>query len=154
MRIHRQSWTVLSLGLLCSISMPGQQASAKPAERKAVRQTAGTSKLATLQMQRLALLKEIAQDYRKRFQTGQAGTEEVLRASLAVIRADLELKHTRTERIALRQQWVKETTDFEKLVEQQYKVGSVPHSAVDEAQVARLEAEINLERERSAPARP
>ena len=143
-RIYRVA--ILCVVLICIVII-GKQAISKPADSKAE-----TPKVTALLTERRDLLRQMEQVYVAQYRSGQGSLEELQRASRAAIRADLDLPHSRAERIALFGKLVEQTQTYEKMAEQRVSVGTALKTEATEARVAHLEAEIDLEREKSGRA--
>ena len=145
---------VLGVMLFCVIAVSGQT---KPAsgsgERPRTRQVAndGAAKLKALLGQRLELFRQMEQSVRAGQSAGAANFVDVQRAAIAVIRADLDLNHSRAERIALQRRLVDATRTIEKAAESEVKQGGATRESLIQARIARIEAQIGLEREQLRP---
>src|SRR5438309_11569602 len=115
MRIPFIRWAFVGGICLCVVGVLGQRAVSKPAIANSVPAAKAHAKIMGLLTQRRDLLRKIEQDYRAQYTQGQGKQEDLQRASEAVIRADLDLPHSRAERIALRQRLLDNTEAFEKL---------------------------------------
>lgn len=107
------------------------------------------SKITTLLRERLAALKEIAAQAAKARENGTKSYVEVHEANEAVLRAELDLADTREERIAICEKLVTEAKKHEEHVATLAKTGQTQSFIQLKARIHRLEAEIDLERERA-----
>lgn len=107
------------------------------------------SKLKILLKERLAVLKEIAAQTEKAAKSGEVPFERVLRASEAVLKAELDLAESDKQRIAVFEKMVALAKQREEQAVNVVKMGQAPANLVLQAKVSRLEAEIALERAKS-----
>ena len=145
MKISFYRLALPGLVVLASVGLFGSQALSGPTRSKAE-----DPRLRALMTQKRDLLRQLETDREAQFQVGTATTEQVEKAVIAVIQADLELAQTRRERIALRQKSVDVATKIEESTAVRYRAATVTQTEWQEAQLARLEAEIALEREKNS----
>ena len=145
MKVSFNRAALLGLVVLSGVSVFGSQALSGPARGKAA-----DPHLRVLLLQKRSLLQQLEQDREAQYRAGTGTTEQVEQAAIAVIQADLELANTRQERIALGQKWVEITAKIEKLAMSRYRAATITQTDLREAQLARLEAEIALEREENS----
>ena len=115
-------------------------------DSRATAQEPKQSKIKELLRERLALLREIASPATKAYQSGEIPIENLLQASHAVLMAELDLCESRAAKIAVLEKIVGLAREVEKTAETLAKAQEAPASAPLKAKVARLEAEIALER--------
>jgi hypothetical protein len=172
------TFTVLTLGLAfggAAVSIRAGRAEAEPvqqAEKPAAPQGRGepvraappktitvevkfeTNKVRELQKERLALLRQMAKVAAVGHERGNVSQGEVLKANLRVHRAELDLCETDKERVAAHEKIVDVLKKVAECVAQMRKVAAASETAVAEAKLDRLEAEIELERARAKAADP
>jgi len=136
---------LLGLAVLSGVGLFGSQALSGPTRGKGEDPV-----LRDLLTQKRALLQQVETDREAEYRAGAATTEQVEQAAIAVIQADLEMARTRQERIALHQKWVEITTKIEKMATARYRAATTTQTPLREAQIARIEAEIALEREKNS----
>jgi RNA polymerase sigma factor (sigma-70 family) len=112
------------------------------------------SKVRTLLKERLAAVRQLADRVKELHKRGAAAVEAVRQADLRVFKAELELCETDKERVAVHEKIVRVFKDVEDRVAQLHKQGTAAEGEVLEAKLNRLDAEIALERARSAVATP
>jgi hypothetical protein len=137
--------TILGVLVLSAGAVIGQQAITR-SDAGAEQSKKGNTKITALLTERRDLMREEEQLSLTRYRQGVGTLEELQRVSGATIHADLDLARTRAERIALLQQWVDKTHEYETLVQGRYNSGTTVQTDVLEARAAHLEAEIELER--------
>jgi hypothetical protein len=108
------------------------------------------NKVRDLQRERLALLRELATAMNKKYEQGTVPYGAVQEVSRQVLKAELDLCGTETERIALLQKTVDALKDREKRVAQIYKQGGASEFVVTETKLDRLDSEITLEKAKAA----
>jgi outer membrane protein TolC len=113
------------------------------------------ARLKELLQERLAAARVVVKAAQADYVKGQVSFERLHQAMQALLRARLELCESIQERIKVLEEAVALAKDFERNAADRYQRGLVPHSDVLMAGVARLEAEIALERAKGqAPAGP
>jgi RNA polymerase sigma factor (sigma-70 family) len=111
------------------------------------------SKVEQLLKERLAALRDIAAETEHRFKkTGTVPFEDLIQAKLAVLKAELDLCQSAKERIAIHEKIVALARELEAVADARFKAGRVPPGDLLKAKVNRLEAEIDLEREKAREA--
>jgi|SRR5579872_1594748 len=144
--------TALIPAVLCVTFMLGRQAISGPAAPGFNKAKGATNEVTALMTERRDLLRQMERLYLAQYRNGQGSLQDLNRATKEAILADLELPHSRAERIRLRQEWVDRTAEFEKLAEQRLTVGTAMQTEVYEARVAHIDAEIDFAREKSGRA--
>ena len=143
MKVSFNRLALSGLVVLSGVGILGSSALSGPADGKA-----DAPRLRVLLTQKRDLLQQIETDRRAQYAAGTTTTEQVERASIAVIEADL-VARSRRERIALRQKRVDIAAKMEQEAQARSKAAVITPAELQEAQLARLEAEIALEREKS-----
>ena len=123
---------------------PGGAASA-PTEGK-------TRSTKDLQKERLDILRELAAMTERAYRAGNASFSQFLQAKQAVMNAELELCETEKDCLSLLEKIVALAKDNEKLVLETVRSGNASAQSALEAKLARVEAEIALERAKTKPA--
>jgi RNA polymerase sigma factor (sigma-70 family) len=124
-----------------------------PPEDDPLKAPGKNAKVEQLLKERLAALRDIATETDQRFKaSGQASPDAVIHARLAVLKAELELAQSAKERVAIYEKNVALAKELEGIAEALFKAGRVPSSDRLKAKVYRLEAEIELEREKARAA--
>jgi hypothetical protein len=109
-----------------------------------------SSRTKALIQERLETLQKIADRVRLLNERGTVPNEAVRKANLRVYRAELDLcDETAKDRIAILEKFVGVHKEIEDQISNLAKRGVVPTEDMDEARVNRLEAEIELEREKT-----
>jgi RNA polymerase sigma factor (sigma-70 family) len=111
-------------------------------------------KLDTLLKKRLTLLRQVAENTRKQYQSGLASPGELLRTQDEVFKAELELAGSNKERLAVLEKRLAVTKELEALTVAAYKAGVGSQVAVWSAEISRVEAEIALERAKAGVNKP
>lgn len=94
--------TLIGAGVVFTVGLLGRQAISNPAAARGAQARRGDARISALLKERRDLLHEIEGMALARYKQGQGNLEELNRGSSAAIRADLDLPHSRAERIALR----------------------------------------------------
>ncbi|MBA4066904.1 MAG: hypothetical protein C0501_25000 [Isosphaera sp.] len=113
----------------------------------------GDTKIKELQKERLALLRQIADQVVAANKGGQVPLATVLEAQREVIAAELELCGTNKERIAVLEKKVELAREIEKTTARGVEARTVSGTDLLKAQASRLDAEIELEKVKAAPAK-
>lgn len=113
-------------------------------------QPGGTTRIRELQKERLALLREMADQTNTAYKGGQTPLAAVLEAQREVNAAELELCETNKERIAVLEKKVELAKEAEKATEQQVRARVSTQASLLRARANRLQAEIELEKEKAA----
>ncbi len=145
MVVSRQRLTGIALLLLLLTGAVWLWSGNAPPASAAERQDA---KVAALLRERLAALREIADQAAKLYARGSASVAEVHDANEAVLLAELGLADSPTERIAAREKLVAEAKPHDEHVAHLVKTGASDPLMALKAKVHRLEAKIALEREK------
>jgi flagellar hook-basal body complex protein FliE len=153
-----RAWTVCLLGGFILLLPEGHRAetnAGQPAPAKVKEAPRdGKARLRGLLKERLGTAREMARQVAAAFKAGTASYSRVHQANLAVLEAELDLAETPKARVAVRERFVAAMKEVEERVRQQQKAAVVPASALLEAKLRRLEAEIALEREKIRAADP
>jgi outer membrane protein TolC len=142
MLTHKAGVVGAALALLLLASggaCPGGPAGAAAAEPK-------DSRLRDLLREKLDVLTEVADQVEKAHKAGQVSREQVLQAKEAVLRAELDLCESDKERVAVLEKMAAAARQREEEVAKLVQAGQVPTSVLLRAKLARLDAEIALER--------
>jgi hypothetical protein len=126
----------------------------KPAAIQRGKPADANPEVRALQEERLATLKEIADEKEKVFRAGRGLPEDVLQARLLVLRAELELCDSDRERVAVHEKIVAMAKEIEETLAGYYKAQRLLHSDLLTAKANRLEAEVALERAKAKAAAP
>jgi outer membrane protein TolC len=148
-----QTWWKPAL-IPATILLYGGVVVAQQKPHKAMPAARNDAKLQALLTQRLELLRQMQTLYLAQYRAGQATLEDLEQATISVYRADLQRKHTPTERTALAQQWVNATQDIQKMAEARVRTGQATQVEVIKAQATLVEAEIALERAKTGVPEP
>ena len=119
--------------------------------------TAKTSDVDKLLEERLALLREIAQDRRKSYESGQASLITVLSSELDVLAARLELAKMQEDKIAILEETLKSAGQLEEITTKLVDAGETPRTDLLQAKAFRLKTQADLMRLRpkeGVPAAP
>ncbi|MCI0456223.1 MAG: RNA polymerase sigma factor [Gemmataceae bacterium] len=125
---------------------PKADPAGRSADRQPGKQATKETRLRTLLKERLAILRQIADQLNRQHQTGTIPLAQVLDANRKVLEAELELVEDPKGRIAILEKMVGIAKQIEERVAEHSKAGVISQSAVLTARVNRLEAEIALER--------
>ena len=136
------------LGLMLATTICGQTSNQFISKTKAVKTPSQDDRLEALLIQRRNVLQKIADDCQQKYHAGLATDEEMLKADIAVLQAELELKHTKAERIGLHQKILNHMRQLEHSAEKRLQTGSITPLEFSKATLARVDAEIALEREK------
>jgi len=147
----------LVIGVVCLIALAvrGQVTAPRPSTKPAPSKSApaDNARLRALLTEKRDALRQIEESRRSDHQQGIDNQEHLIRASLAVIDADLDLAQTPNERVALCEKRVRLRRELESFVQAQRQAGVGTLVELQQAKVDRLDAEIALERERDAASR-
>lgn len=111
------------------------------------------SKLDALLKERLSAARAVVKVADLEYASGKTSFDRVHQATKALLRAELDLSDSDKERIRVLEEAVALAKTNETYAAERYKSGLVTQSDVLMAGVARLEAEIDLERAKCKPAR-
>jgi hypothetical protein len=112
-------------------------------------QPAKETKVQSLLKERLAVLRELAEELKEQSKKGTVSPLPAMRANQQVFKAELELCETAKERVAVLEKGVETAKELEKLVASHVESGALPKGNLQSARVERLDAEIALEREKA-----
>jgi outer membrane protein TolC len=90
----------------------------------------------------------------KAFRAGNASATQCLQAKQALATAELELCETEKDRLSVLRRIVEQAKDYEKLVRASVESGNASASSTLDAKLARINAEIALERANTKPVVP
>jgi len=139
--------SILAIVIALFVSQP---AATPPAKTRAPRLDEASQKINALQKERRDTLQQLVKLVQQRHRAGAVSSEAVLRASLKLNQAELDLAENRQRRIAVRKETVELLRRLEKTAKQRFEIGAGSQDEVLEARAARLQAEIELLREHSA----
>jgi hypothetical protein len=103
--------------------------------------------LRQLLLERKRLLEKRVEDMKVFFDAGRVSGSEYVKIKEAALLAGLDLCDTKAERIEIRREIVELYKEAEAWTKRRAENGRAPQSELDEARVARLEAEIQLLKE-------
>lgn len=110
----------------------------------------GSTKVRELQKERLALLRQVADWTTEAYKGGRFELLAVLEARREVIAAELELCETHKERLAILEKAAELAKDIEKNTEKLAEARNAARTELLKARANRLQAEIELEKEKAA----
>jgi len=149
MRMPALILTVLATALPIAPASP--QDRVKPAPKEQIEESA--KKIKELQKERIATLKEMADQLNTLFRAGRASFEEVCEARLLLLKAELDAAEKESDRITLYKNFVDVLKKYEEWAEQRKAGGRVPEATVLNVKARRLEAEILLEQAKAREAK-
>ncbi len=114
------------------------------AEPNAVVRGPNTEKLTALRMERRDALREVAEGALARYQIARIEQEPVLRLTIALLNAELDLAPDRAARIALCEQAIKQLKAIEELAAGRLEASRGTRYEILAAKAARQQAEIDL----------
>lgn len=109
-----------------------------------------SKKIDSLLKERRDVLKQLVKLAKERHREGAEPADNVIRASLALLEAELELARSRRERVEIHKQAIALLRELEKMADLRFRAGTARKDVVLRAKASRLEAEIQLLREESA----
>src|SRR5262245_14234966 len=112
------------------------------------------ARLKALLAERLALARAQAEQIGKAYKAGSVPFARLVEANRAALDAELDQCERDKDRIAVLERAVALLRQYEEQLDRQHKAGGVPATAPQGAKLARLEAEIALERARIKAADP
>jgi hypothetical protein len=130
------------LAVLCLVSPPSRPGYADD-------KTEARDRIKTLLRARVDTLKEILDTFVAAQARGGASLDDVLDARAALLKAQLDLGETKEERLKLLEQFVKEARDREQATRKSVQSGGSPPIDGMKATLARIDAELALEREKA-----
>jgi hypothetical protein len=137
---------VVALAVRAQVTSP--QPATKPATVSSA--PADNARLRALLTEKRDTLRQIEDVRRAERQQGAGTAEDLLRASLAVVDADLDLARTARERIAFCEKRVQLRKQLEDIAEAQRKSAGLSFEELQRVRIDRMDAEIALEREHAA----
>ena len=135
---------VAGLGFCAALLLTSERAAPKAAEP-----APDAEKILALQKERRDLLREAVTSAEQAFRGGVLPYATVSRATANWLSAELDLAGNRAERIAIREKILAHTRDVEGITAETVKAALANHGDLLEAKAARLQAEIELLRERA-----
>jgi hypothetical protein len=144
--VSRIAVAFVSVGLTAAAVVIASAGLAEPAPAV---NAAGAEKLAALQGERRDVLRDAAEQAQVLFQNGRAEYSAVQRLTIALLNAELDLAPDRAARIAVREQILKQRKATEELAVAQKAAARLAGMTVLEAKADRLQAEIELLREKA-----
>jgi hypothetical protein len=150
---------LIGLLLICLVVLSGWfgayraqlLATARAAEGREQAQAGSEEKLRALLLERYDILKDIVESDKKLLELGRGDIKALQKATVAMYHAEADLCSTNTERIKVYEKLVDALREYEALVGRRAAAGQVNDMAVLQAKVARLDAQIKLEKLRLAP---
>jgi outer membrane protein TolC len=131
------------LAAVCLAAPPGRPGhAADQAESK--------DRIKPLLQERLSTLKDIHEALVRAQARGAASADDVQQARGAVLRAQLDLYDTKEERLKMLEAIVKEAREWEQTTRKSVQSGSSPPIDGQRATLARIEAELALEKAKAA----
>lgn len=107
-------------------------------------------KIKELQEKRIALLKEIVEVTEKAFKGAQSSYDQVIKARLDLLQAQLDATQKKEDRIRLLEEMVKHAEDLEKAVQKLFEAKQVGQVDALKAQAFVLQTKIALEQAKAA----
>lgn len=104
------------------------------------------SKVGDLQKERLGVLQELLAEAEKAHKSGATAPAQLHKAKIAVLNAELELCTADADRVGTLEKIVAEAKKYEEGVTESARGGASTNSSALNAKLARVEAEIALER--------
>jgi outer membrane protein TolC len=145
MRMPAPILTVLAVTLLMS-SASSQE---KPKERR----EESAKKVRELQKERIETLKELVDHAATSYKSGVASYEELLEASMMLLKAELDVAEKDSDRITLYKKGVDALKEYEDFAKMMKSVGKGTGAAVLKIKAMRLEVEIALEQAKAKEAK-
>jgi hypothetical protein len=125
-------------------------ATARAAEGREQAQAGSEEKLRALLLERYDILKGIVESEKKSLEVGRGDASALKDATVAMFHADADLCSTNSERIKVYEKLVAALREYEAWAERRAAAGRATEAAVLQAKVARLDAQIKLEKLRLA----
>ena len=135
---------VAGLGVCAAFAVISARAEPKDADP-----APDAEKITALQKERRDLLREVVNSAEEGHRTGVLAYSAVSRAMTAWLNAELDLAANHAERVAVREKILTHAENVEKTAGEAFKVGNADRTDLLEAKAARLQAEIDLLRERA-----
>ncbi|MBA2114052.1 hypothetical protein [Bremerella alba] len=107
------------------------------------------SKLLELMKERRATLHQALEYQKAQFLQGTVSLEDMLKTEVALAHADLEIAPTLAARQIVHERLIKQLRQQEEVALAKFKLGKVTHMNVFDAKSARLQAEIDMLKDRS-----
>lgn len=117
----------------------------KTAEKEAS-QTKSQDRIRELKKEKVALLRDVNSILKAAFESGRTSYDRVQAAQKNLLAAELELSETDKERLAILKEMYAVARDAEAAADRRYKSGDLPKNDFLMTTVARIEAEIALEK--------
>lgn len=136
---------LLAVAVVSGLALVGHDRS----ERLVTAQTGLSGAVKKLLTERRDTFRAIEELIRRRHEGGTVGPEEVVRASLPRLDAELELANSAQARLALREKQVQVARKLEEFVIRRFEVETVTELEVLHARAMRLKVEVALEREKN-----
>jgi hypothetical protein len=128
--------------LLVYLAAPGGHAG----ERQKKAQTQSSDKLRELLEERYEILKTFVETQKQLVKIGQGSVRKIAEATAAMLRAEADLCSTYPERIEIHERIVTILRENEDALAREAKAGYASPEAVAKVKLARLEAQIELEK--------
>jgi outer membrane protein TolC len=128
--------------LLIYLAAPGGHAG----EHQNKAQAPSSDKLQELLEERYEILKTFVETERRRLEAGRSSAGKLSKATVAMLRAEADLRSTYSERIEIHEKIVTVLRECEVLIAREVKAGMAGQEDVARAKLARLEAQIKLEK--------
>jgi flagellar hook-basal body complex protein FliE len=122
----------------------------RAAESQEQAQAGSEEKLRALLLERYDILKDIVESEKKSLEVGRGDASALKDATVAMFHADADLCSTNSERIKVYEKLVAALREYEAWAERRAAAGRATEAAVLQAKVARLDAQIKLEKLRLA----
>jgi hypothetical protein len=121
-------------------------AAARASEGQEQTQAGSEEKLRTLLLEKYDILKGIVESYKKLLESGRAETSEVVSATVAMFHAEADLCSSDAERIKVYEKLVGALREHETWAERRAAAGRPIEMGAWQVKVARLDAQIKLEK--------
>jgi hypothetical protein len=144
--MSRIAVAVVSVGLIAVAVVIASAGFTEPAPAV---DAAGAQKLAALQGERRDILREAVEGAEMLFRNARVEYSTVHRLSIELLNAELDLAPDRAARIAVRERILKQRQAMEEIVVAQKEAARTAEVTVLEAKADRLQAEIDLLREKA-----
>jgi hypothetical protein len=121
----------------------GPKGGAKPAAQEQI--GASAQKIKELQKERIAILKEVVDEAVRNYQKARGSYEEVLKAQMLFLQAELDAAEKESERVTLFKRAVETLSQYEKSAQRDFQGGRATNAPILRIKARRLEVEIQLE---------
>jgi outer membrane protein TolC len=152
MQARRDRTLVIAFSFFTAFQLvTSHQHNAAVGQEPAAASSTSSDPVKKLLVERLVVYTEIYNDTKKAFDAGEAGILTLLEARASQLRADLDLRERKAERIQVHEELV---TVGKQSLEETVKLAKVPSVSrieVLKAKARLLEAQIALEKERKSP---